>query len=94
MKSKEQLAKQIRIYLKAYLIKDKSFVNLSDNDKLYIYSLYNRLLHIIYLQLKHPGILPILFVHHPETKKIIDKIFERISYHLPFVDDISVVVMQ
>ena len=48
---------------RAYLIKDKSFVNLSDNDKLYIYSLYNRLLHIIYLQLKHPGILPILFVH-------------------------------
>ena len=74
--------------------KDKSFVNLSDNDKLYIYSLYNRLLHIIYLQLKHPGILPILFVHHPETKKIIEKIFERISYKLPFVDDISVVVIQ
>jgi hypothetical protein len=94
MKTKEQLAKDIRKYLKEYLIKDNHFKKLNDNDKLYVYSLYNRLLHIIYLQLKHPGILPILFVHHSETKKIVDKIFERISYHLPFVDDISVVVMQ
>jgi|TARA_R100000734_G_C3270253_1_gene66417 hypothetical protein len=94
MKSKEQLAKDIRKYLREYFINDKFFNKLEDNDKLYVYSLYNRLLHIIYLQLKHPGVLPILFVHHPSTKEIIDRIFDKISIHIPFVEDISVVVIQ
>ena len=93
MKSKEQLAKDIKKYLREYFINDIHFKKLDDNEKLYVYSLYNRLLHIIYLQLKHPGVLPILFVHHPKTKKIIDKIFDKISRHLPFVEDIAVVVM-
>ena len=69
MKSRQELARDVRQYLRNYFLKDKKFKQLSDNEKLYVYSLYNRLLHIIYLQLKHPGILPILFVHHPRTKR-------------------------
>ena len=94
MKSRQELARDIRQYLRNYFLKDKKFKQLSDNEKLYVYSLYNRLLHIIYLQLKHPGILPILFVHHPRTKKILEKFFERASMRLPFLEDITVVVMQ
>lgn len=93
MKSKQKLASEIRRYLRNYFIKDKKFQRLSDNEKLYVYSLYNRLLHIIYLQLKHPGILPILFVHHPKTKKILEHFLARASTRLPFLEDITVVVM-
>ena len=94
MKSKQKLASEIRQYLRSYFLRDKKFKRLSDNEKLYVYSLYNRLLRIIYLQLKHPGILPILFVHHPKTKKILEQFFERASLRLPFLEDITVVVMQ
>lgn len=92
-KSKQKLASEIRSYLRNYFLRDKKFKKLSDNEKLYVYSLYNRLLHIIYLQLKHPGILPILFVHHPKTKKILEQLFQRASVRLPFLEDITVVVM-
>jgi len=93
MMDKLKLARTIRKYLRRYLIEDEYFNKLSDNDKLYVYSLLNRILHILYLQLKHPGIIPLLFVHHPKAKQIIKRQFDIISYKLPFVDDISVVII-
>lgn len=93
MKSKKKLASDIRKYLKDYFTTDKYFKKLGDEDKLYIYSIYNRLLHIIYIQLKNPGIIPILFVHHPGTKKILDNVFDKLSEQLPMLEDIKVVVL-
>lgn len=93
MKSKRQLAKDIDKFLSEFLADDERFEELSDNEKLYIYSLFNRILNIIYLQLKNPGVCPILFVHHPKTKQILDNVFYKISHYLPFVMDIKVTVM-
>lgn len=93
MKSKKKLASDIRKFLKDYFQDDVYFKKLCDEDKLYIYSIYNRLLHIIYLQLKNPGIIPILFVHHPHTKQVLDSMFYKLSDQLPMLEDIKVVVL-
>ena len=83
MKSKRQLAKDIDKFLSEFLADDERFEELSDNEKLYIYSLFNRILNIIYLQLKNPGVCPILFVHHPKLNKywIMYFIKFHITYH-------------
>lgn len=91
--NRPQLVRSIRKFLRSYLINDNHFNRLSDNDKLYVYSLLNRILHILYLQLKHPGIIPLLFVHHPKSKQILTRVFQRISHKLPLIEDISVVVI-
>jgi hypothetical protein len=92
MKS-NKLENQINSFLHEYLEFDEKFNDLDDNEKIYVFSILNRLLHVFYTVLKNPNIHPLLFVMTPKSKEVLDNILLRVSYYIPQVMNIKVKIL-
>lgn len=90
----KNLQQHINSFLHEYLEFDDKFEQLDDNEKIYVFSILNRLLHAFHLVLKNPSVSPILFVMTTSSKRILDDILKKVGYYLPHVNNIKVVVLQ
>jgi hypothetical protein len=88
-----KLDNQINSFLHEYLEFDDKFNSLDDNEKIYVYSILNRLMHSFYTVLKNQNIHPILFVMTPRSKEILDNILFKVSYYIPPVRNIKVKIL-
>jgi len=88
------LQQHINSFLHEYLEYDEKFEQLDDNEKIYVFSILNRLLLSFHLVLKNPSVSSILFVTTTSSKKILDDILKKVGYFLPQVNNIKVIVLQ
>ena len=86
--------KQIDDVLKEFIEQDEDFKLLDDDDKIYMYSTLKKILKLIHLVIKYPNVNPILFVHTPLTKRILEDAFFNVAPVIPTILNIKVEVMQ
>lgn len=85
--------KQIDDVLKEFIEQDEDFKHLDDDDKIYMYSTLKKILKLIHLVLKYPNVCPILFVHTPITKRILEDAFYNIAPVIPTILNIKIEIM-
>ena len=86
--------KQIDDVLKEFIEQDTYFEHLEEDDKIYMYSTLKKILKLIHLVLKYPNVCPILFVHTPLTKRILEDAFYNVAPTIPTILNIKIEVMQ
>ena len=85
--------KHIDDVLREYIEQCDDFENLSDDDKIFIYSSLKKILKLLHLVIKYPNVNPILFVHTPRTKRILEEAFFNIAPIIPTILNIKIIVM-
>lgn len=73
--------KYIDDVLREYIEQDEDFEHLDDDDKIYMYSTLKKILKLMNVVLKYPNVCPILFVHTPKTKQILEDAFFSCGSH-------------
>ena len=86
--------KQIDDVLREFIEQDTDFEHLDDDDKIYMYSTLKKILKLVHLVLKYPNVSPILFVHTPKTKQILEDAFFHVAPIIPTILNIKIEVMQ
>jgi len=86
--------KQIDDVLREFIEQDTEFAYLDDDDKIYMYSTLKKILKLVHLVLKYPNVSPILFVHTPKTKQILEDAFFHVAPIIPTILNIKIEVMQ
>ena len=86
--------KQIDDVLREFIEQDTDFAYLDDDDKIYMYSTLKKILKLVHLVLKYPNVSPILFVHTPKTKQILEDAFFHVAPIIPTILNIKIEVMQ
>ena len=85
--------KQIDDVLREYIEQCDDFEHLDDDDKIFIYSSLKKILKLLHLVIKYPNVNPILFVHTPKTKDIIEEAFFHVAPVIPTILNIKIIVM-
>ena len=85
--------KHIDDVLREYIEQCDDFGHLDDDDKIFIYSSLKKILKLLHLVIKYPNVNPILFVHHPKTKYILEEAFFNVAHLIPSILNIKVIVM-
>ena len=79
--------------LREYIEQDEDFEYLDDDDKIYMYLTLKKILKLMNIVLKYPNICPILFVHTPKTKQILEDAFFHVAPIIPTILNIKIIVM-
>jgi len=79
--------------LQEFIENDTDFEHLDDDDKIYMYSTLKKILRLMNIVLKYPNVCPILFVHTPKTKQILEDAFFYVAPIIPTILNIKIIVM-